>query len=78
MFFLLASSASFAQTEGKRPNLKSKHYYTHTSESSKGKNAKVKFRKVNNIRPTIDLNPKSQEKFKTAKAPKNWKWSKGF
>ena len=78
LLIFLATTASYAQSEGKRPRLKAKRYYTHTSESSQGKNAKVRFRPVNNVHPTIDLNPKTPEKFKTAKALKNYKWSNGY
>ena len=60
-----------------RPRVKAKRTFAHSSESSKRKNNKARFRPVNNIRPVIDLNPHSQEKFKTAKAGRNFKFSKG-
>ncbi len=77
LFPFLATTATYAQGQGKKPRLKAKHHYEHASESSRGKASKMRFRPVNNIRPTIDLNPRKQERFKTTKAPKNWKWTKG-
>ncbi|MBF9239923.1 hypothetical protein I2I05_21200 [Hymenobacter sp. BT683] len=77
LFPFLASSASFAQDPSKK-RLKAKHHYVHASESSKGRTSKARFRPENNVRPTLDLNPKRLEKFKTAKAPKPYTWSKGY
>ena len=77
LFPFLVPTASHAQTHGKRPHLKAKRNYAHVSESSKGKNARAHFRPENNIHPIIDLNPRRQEKFRTSKAPKNYKFTKG-
>jgi hypothetical protein len=77
VFPFLATTASYAQGPGKRTRVKAKHHYEHASESSRGKSSKARFRPVNNIRPTIDLNPRSLERFKTTRAAKSWKWTKG-
>jgi hypothetical protein len=60
-----------------RPKHKVKRAFVHTSEAGKGKNNKARFRRENNIRPTIDLNPRRLEKTKTVKAPKPYKFSNG-
>ncbi|WP_035567642.1 hypothetical protein [Hymenobacter sp. IS2118] len=73
----LASSASFAQDPAKKRQ-KAKHHYVHAAESSQGRVAKARFRPENNIRPTIDFAPNRLEKFKTAKSPKAYTYSKGF
>jgi hypothetical protein len=73
----LASSVSHARSTGQKPPYKTKHAFKHLSESSKGKNSRARFRPANPDRPTIDLTPGKLEKFKTAKAGKNWKFSNG-
>ena len=60
-----------------RPRFKSKRAFAHASESGQGKNSKARFRRENNIRPIIDLNPNSITKARTIKSPKPYKYSKG-
>ena len=72
--FTCASSTSQAQH---RPKIKSRHAFTHSSEASKGKLSKARFRRESSV-PVIDLNPRSIGKFKTVKAPKPYKYSKGI
>ena len=60
-----------------RPRFKTKRAFAHTSESGQGRNSKARFRRENNIRPIIDLNPNSITKAKTIKAPKPYRYSKG-
>ena len=71
--FLLVFAAGAAQAQNK-PKVKAKRAFAHSSGSSRGKTAKTQFRKENNIRPVIDLAPHKMEKFKTAKANKNYKY----
>ena len=59
-----------------RPKGSLKRAFSHSSEAGKGKNNKAHFRRES-IRPVIDLNPHSPEKFKTAKANHHYKFSKG-
>ena len=60
-----------------RPRFKAKRAFAHTSESGQGRNSKARFRRENNIRPIIDLNPHSLTRTKTVRAPKPYKYSKG-
>ncbi|ALW86800.1 hypothetical protein AUC43_17960 [Hymenobacter sedentarius] len=77
LFPFLVTTASHAQAQGKKPHLKAKRNYAHTTESSKGKKAKAHFRPENNVHPIIDFNPRRQGKFKTTKAAKNYKFTMG-
>lgn len=63
-------------TAQSRPKGSLKRAFSHTSEASKGRTNKAHFRREN-IRPVIDLNPHSPEKFKTAKANRHYKFAKG-
>ncbi|MDQ2772275.1 MAG: hypothetical protein M3Y54_17450 [Bacteroidota bacterium] len=72
---LLLGSAGVAVGQN-RPKGNVKRAFKHTSEAGKGRNDKAHFRKEN-VRPVIDLNPHSPEKFKTAKANHHYKFSKG-
>ena len=72
---LLFGSASVAIGQN-RPRIKAKRAFSHSSEAGKGRNDRAHFRKES-IRPVIDLNPHSPEKFKTAKANHHYKFSKG-
>ncbi|UOQ96535.1 hypothetical protein MUN81_14950 [Hymenobacter sp. 5317J-9] len=76
LLLLLGFAAGTAQAQNK-PKVKAKRAFSHSSESSRGKTAKTHFRAENNIRPVIDLNPRSLERSKTVKAPKPFKYSKG-
>ncbi|MBH8559075.1 hypothetical protein [Hymenobacter negativus] len=67
-------SLTLPATAQSRPKLK-KRAFSHTSESSKGKNNKAHFRRENGPNlPVIDLKPHKLESFKTAKAPKPYKY----
>ena len=57
-----------------RPRIKAGRAFAHTSESGKSKSNKARFRRGNNILPTIDLHPRTLEKTKTVKAPKPYKF----
>jgi hypothetical protein len=58
-----------------RPKVKAKRAFSHSSESGQGKNNKAHFRRENGgSRPVIDLKPHKLESFKTAKAPKPYKY----
>lgn len=54
-----------------------KRAFAHSATVGKGKTNKARFRRENNILPTIDLNPRSLEKTKTVRAPKHYKFAKG-
>ena len=75
---LLALSISHTgpATAQSRPKMKAGRAFAHTSESGKGKHSKARFRRENNILPTIDLHPRTPEKTKTVKAPKSYKFKK--
>ena len=60
-----------------RPRFKAMRAFAHTSESGQGRNSKARFRRENNIRPIIDLNPNSITKAKTIKSPKPYRYSRG-
>ena len=67
-------SLTLPATAQSRPKLK-KHAFSHTSESSRGRNNKAHFRQENvGSRPVIDLKPHKLESFKTAKSPKPYKY----
>ena len=57
-----------------RPRILAKRAFAHTSEAGKGRVNKARFRRENNIRPTIDLHPRTLEKTKTVRAPKAYKY----
>lgn len=77
VFPFLASSASFAQEHGRKPRVKANRAFGHSAEASNKRNSKARFRPENNVKPTLDMNPRKLERFKTAKAPKNYKFSDG-
>ncbi|MGY3091035.1 hypothetical protein ACVWYF_004099 [Hymenobacter sp. UYAg731] len=60
-------------TAQSRPKVKAKKAFSHTSESSRGKNNKAQFRHES-TRPVIDLTPHKLETFKTSRAPKHFKY----
>lgn len=72
---LLAVCLGAATTADAKPSpgAKSKRAYSHSNESSKGKNNKAQFRKQS-IRPVIDLHPHKAGTFKTAKAAPSYKY----
>ncbi|GAB3658739.1 hypothetical protein GCM10027594_29950 [Hymenobacter agri] len=79
--FLLLLFAFSLSTAGRaaaqdRPKGNLKRAFNHSSEAGKGKNNKAHFRRES-LRPVIDLNPHSPEKFKTAKANHHYKFAKG-
>ena len=57
-----------------RPHLHAKRAFAHTSEVGKGRVNKARFRRENNIHPTIDLHPHTLEKTKTVRAPKAYNY----
>ena len=61
----------------KKPKVKARRAFSHTSESSEGKTNKARFRHENKGFSMIDLHPKSPTRFKTAKANKDYKFSNG-
>lgn len=61
----------------KRPKINEKRVFTHGSEAGERKNNRARFRRTNNIHPVIDLHQRSQTRFKTAKAGKDFKFNKG-
>ena len=61
----------------KRPKVNTKRAFSHQSEAGERKSNRAQFRRPNNIRPVIDLHPRSQTQFKTAKAGKDYKFSSG-
>ena len=72
--FTCASGIAQAQS---RPKAKARHAFSHSSEASRGKNSKARFRRLSTV-PVIDMNPRSLEKSKTVKAPKHYRYSKGI
>ena len=77
LFLALSTGFAPSATAQPRPKVNAKRAFAHTAEAGKGKANKARFRRENNIRPTIDLNPKNLEKTKTVKAPKPYKYAKG-
>jgi hypothetical protein len=75
LIFVFSLSTAGLATAQSRPKGSIKRAFSHSSEASKGRKNKVHFRREN-IRPVIDLNPHSQEKFKTAKANHQYKFAK--
>ncbi|WP_201980081.1 hypothetical protein [Hymenobacter rubidus] len=67
VLFGLADTAS-AQA---KPKVKARAF-KHTSESGKGKTERMHFRQGRKHRSTLDLTPGKLEKFKSAKANKNY------
>jgi hypothetical protein len=79
-FFILLFAFSLGTaglaTAQHRPKGNLKRAFSHSSGASKRKNNKAHFRREA-TRPTIDLNPHTLGKFKTAKANHHYKFSKG-
>lgn len=74
LLFFLAISEGFAQrANGPHPRRITKKTFAHNTESRQGKTEKTRFRRENR-KAVLDLNPHSLEKFKTAKANKNYKY----
>ncbi|MCI1186909.1 hypothetical protein MON38_05715 [Hymenobacter sp. DH14] len=76
LLFVFSLSTAGLATAQNRPKGSLKRAFNHSSEAGKGKNNKAQFRR-DNIRPVIDLNPHTPEKFKTAKANHHYKFAKG-
>ena len=79
LFFLLLcvfslSTASRANARN-RPKRNLRHAFHHSSGDSKGRNNRAHFRRLA-LRPVIDLNPHTLEKFKTARAGRSYKFAK--
>lgn len=74
LFACSLSTAGTAIAQG-RPKGNLKRAFNHRAVASAGKNNKAQFRRES-IRPVIDLNPHTPEKFKTAKANKHYKFAK--
>lgn len=74
LFSVCCASAAAAQP---RPRVKAKRAFSHGAEASKGKNSRAQFYKANKGASVLDLTPHKIEKFKTAKAGKDYKYSKG-
>ena len=58
------------------PKVNARRAFAHSAATDKGKANKIRFRHENNMRSTIDLNPRSLEKTKTVRAPKHYKFAK--
>lgn len=76
LVFFLTAAAGFSQARDTKPGKVSRKAFRHNSESGKGKNSKAQFRKENRGSGVLDLNPRSQEKFKTARANPSYKYMK--
>ncbi|GAA4035406.1 hypothetical protein GCM10022409_20090 [Hymenobacter glaciei] len=76
LLFAFSLSTAGVATAQNRPKGNLKRAFKHESGAGAGKNNKAQFRREN-IRPVIDLNPHSLEKFKTAKANKHYRFGKG-
>ena len=76
LLFFFAISASFAQSRDRNPRRVTKTTFAHNSESRKGRTEHTQFRRENR-KAYIDLNPGNQEKFKSTRAAKPYKFSKG-
>lgn len=79
LVFFLTAAAGLSEARDNKPGRAGKvnrKAFRHNSESSKGKNSKAQFRKENKGSGIIDLNPRSPEKFKTARANPNYKYQK--
>ena len=74
LFGVCCASAATAQP---RPRIKAKRAFSHGAEASRGKNSKAQFYRANRGTSVLDLKPHSLEKFKTAKAGKDYKYSDG-
>lgn len=74
LFAFSLSIASRATAQG-RPKGNLKRAFSHQAVASAGKNNKARFRRES-VRPVIDLNPHTPEKFKTAKVNKHYKFAK--
>ena len=73
LFLGLGLSLALPATARPHPKLKARRAFSHSSESGRGRHNKARFRREN-IRPVIDLKPHKLELFKTAKAPKPYKY----
>lgn len=76
LLLVVALGSAEVTTAQNRPKSRAKRAFAHNSESGKGKNNRARFRRINNILPTIDLTPHKQTTFKTAKANKHYRFSK--
>ncbi|WP_210518927.1 hypothetical protein [Hymenobacter terricola] len=75
LFMLCIGLTNQAAAQSK-PKLRPKRAFAHNSEARRGKNDKAHFRSESK-RPIIDLTPHKSTTFKTAKANKPYKFSKG-
>jgi hypothetical protein len=75
LVLFLTAATNVAQARDTKPGKAGKKAFRHNSESSKGKNSKAQFRS-NAKPPVIDLTPRKQEKFKTARANPGYKYMK--
>lgn len=73
LFLGIGLNLTLPATARPHPKLKARRAFSHNSASGRGRNNKARFRREN-IRPVIDLKPHKQEFFKTAKAPKPYKY----
>jgi hypothetical protein len=77
LVFFLTAAAGLSEARDTKPGKAGRKAFRHTSESSKGKNSKAQFRKENKgSGGVLDLNPRSPEKFKTARANPSYKYPK--
>jgi hypothetical protein len=74
MVLFLTAAAGLSEARDNKPGKAGRKAFRHNSESSKGKNSKAQFRKENKGAVVIDLNPGKPEKFKTARANRNYKY----
>ena len=75
--FVLSIGLAPSITAQIHPKANAKRAFVHTADAGKGKANKARFRRENNIRPTIDLNPRNPEKTKTVRTPKHYRFVKG-
>ena len=75
LFLALSLGTATLATAQHRPKGNLKRAFSHNSGGGSRKNNKAHFRHEG-IRPVIDLNPHTPEKFKTAKAGHPYKFAK--
>lgn len=73
LFLGIGLSLTLPATARPHPKLKARRAFSHNSESGRGRDNRVRFRRENS-RPVIDLKPHKLEAFKTVKAPRPYKY----
>lgn len=77
LYLVLSIGFASSATAQIHPKVNAKRAFAHSATVGKGKTNKARFRRENNILPTIDLSPRNLEKTKTVRAPKRYKFAKG-